>query len=54
MEQRVSRPVALSLIREGRLRAIKVGLRGQWRIDENAITEFLRGGRGEEKKQTTA
>lgn len=50
---RVSRPTALELIRAGRLPAVRIGQRGQWRISEVAIGEFLRGRRGEEEKTTS-
>ena len=50
---RVSRPTILALIRSGQIPAVRIGQRGQWRIDESAIVELLRGGRGEEEKATS-
>lgn len=39
---RISETTALKYLREGRLPAVKAGK--EWRIDKDAVKEFLRGG----------
>lgn len=38
----VSASQAYALVRSGRLRAIKIGGRGQWRVERAALEEFIR------------
>jgi excisionase family DNA binding protein len=48
---RISRPTTLELLRSGKLHGVSVGARGQWRLTEQGISEFLRGGgKGAEKE----
>lgn len=37
----ISAAQAYALVRSGDLRAIKIGGRGQWRVEEDALEEFI-------------